>query len=85
VASSFSTSTRCGREWRLLDLARAKPAKRLPPVLSVDEVARVLGCVHQPRYRACLTTMPSAEPQCPVCGKPMQLVRTLRPRIPCPP
>jgi integrase/recombinase XerD len=45
------------REWHLLDLARAKQEKTLPPVLSVEEVARVLGCVHQPRYRACLTTI----------------------------
>ena len=28
---------------------------------------------------------PSTELQCPVCGKPMQLVRTLRPRSRCPP
>ena len=26
-------------------------------MLSVEEVARVLGCLHQPRYRACLTTI----------------------------
>jgi integrase/recombinase XerD len=45
------------REWRLLDLARAKQEKRLPAVLSVEEVAQVLSCVHQPRYRACLTTI----------------------------
>ena len=45
------------REWRLLDLARAKQEKSLPAVLSVEEVARVLGCVHQPRYRARLTTI----------------------------
>jgi hypothetical protein len=67
------------REWHLLDLARAAHEKTLPPVLSVEEVARVLGCVHHPRYRACSTTMPGAELRCPVYGKPMQLVRTLRP------
>ena len=36
------------REWRLLDLARAKPEKTLPPVLSVEEAARApirsIGC-----------------------------------------
>ena len=67
VSASTMTVALCGikflyqhtlqREWRLLDLARAKPEKRLPAVLSVEEVARVLGCVQQPRYRACLTTI----------------------------
>jgi integrase/recombinase XerD len=40
-----------------LDFARAKPEKNLPTVLSVEEVGRLLRCVHQPRYRACLTTI----------------------------
>jgi integrase/recombinase XerD len=67
VSASTMTVALCGikflyqhtlrREWRLLDLARAKQEKRLPAVLSVEEVARVLGCVQQPRYRACLTTI----------------------------
>ncbi len=67
VSASTMTVALCGikflyqhtlqREWRLLDLARAKQEKSLPAVLSVEEVARVLGCVHQPRYRACLTTI----------------------------
>jgi len=67
VSASTMTVALCGikflyqhtlqREWRLLDLARAKQEKTLPAVLSVEEVARVLGCVHQPRYRACLTTI----------------------------
>ena len=67
VSASTMTVALCGikflyqhtlqREWRLLDLARAKQEKTLPPVLSVEEVARVLGCVHHPRYRACSTTL----------------------------
>ena len=67
VSASTMTVALCGikflyqhtlqREWRLLDLARAKQEKSLPAVLSVEEVARVLGCVHHPRYRACLTTI----------------------------
>ena len=67
VSASTMTVTLCGikflyqhtlqREWRLLELARAKQEKSLPAVLSVEEVARVLGCVHHPRYRACLTTI----------------------------
>jgi hypothetical protein len=35
--------------------------------------------------RAPAGSEPSAELQCPDCGKPMQLVRTLRPRSRCPP
>jgi integrase/recombinase XerD len=67
VSASTMTVALCGikflyqytlqREWRVLDLARAKQEKSLPTVLSVEEVARVLGCVQQPRYRACLTTV----------------------------
>jgi integrase/recombinase XerD len=67
VPASTMTVALCGikflyqntlqREWRLLDLARAKQEKRLPAVLSEEEVARALGCVHHPRYRACLTTI----------------------------
>ena len=36
------------REWHLLDfMARASRNRTLPAVLSVEEVQRVLGCVHQ--------------------------------------
>jgi len=31
--------------------------KKLPVVLSTDEVRRVLGCLRRPRYRVCLTTI----------------------------
>jgi integrase/recombinase XerD len=67
VSASTMTVTLCGlkflyqhtlqREWHLLDLVRAKQEKRLPAVLSVEEVARVLSCVHSPRCRVCLTTI----------------------------
>lgn len=67
ASSSTLTVALCGikflyqhtlqREWHLLDFARAKPEKNLPAVLSLEEVVQVLHCVHQPRYRACLTTI----------------------------
>jgi integrase/recombinase XerD len=67
VSASTMTVALCGikflyqytlqREWHLLDLARAKQEKTLPAVLSVEEVRQLLGCVHQARYRACLTTI----------------------------
>jgi integrase/recombinase XerD len=46
-----------GREWRVLDLARPKGEKRLPVVLSRDEVWRALDHVRVPVYRVCLTTI----------------------------
>lgn len=45
------------REWALLDLARPAREKKLPLVLSRDEVQRILRCLRRPRYRACLSTI----------------------------
>lgn len=46
-----------GRRWTILDIARPKRDRQLPVVLSRDEVWRVLGAVHTPAYRVCLTTI----------------------------
>lgn len=46
-----------GRHWTILDLARPKSAKKLPVVLSREEVWRVLAAVRTPAYRTCLTTI----------------------------
>ena len=46
-----------GREWKTFELLRPPKEKKLPVVLSVAEVGRVLGCVHRSRYRVCLTTI----------------------------
>jgi integrase/recombinase XerD len=45
------------REWPTLDLVRPAKEKKLPVVLSVEEVHRVLGCVRRRHYRVCLTTI----------------------------
>ena len=45
------------RPWHTLDLMRSTREKKLPVVLSVAEVGRVLECVHRSRYRVCLTTI----------------------------
>lgn len=45
------------REWALLDLARPVREKKLPLVLSQEEVQRILQCLRRPRYRACLSTI----------------------------
>lgn len=46
-----------GREWTLFDLIRPQRQKKLPVVLSRDEVRRILDCVRLPVYRACLITI----------------------------
>ncbi len=46
-----------GREWKTFEFLRPPKEKKLPVVLSVAEVGRVLGCVHRQRYRVCLTTI----------------------------
>lgn len=46
-----------GREWTVLDVARPKREKKLPVVLSRDEVWRILDQVRIPAYRVCLTTI----------------------------
>jgi len=45
------------REWTALDLIRPRPEKKLPVVLSREEVRRILEQVHTPVYRTCLTTI----------------------------
>jgi len=45
------------QEWRILDIVRPKQEKRLPVVLSQEEVRAVLQQVRIPTYRACLTTI----------------------------
>ena len=46
-----------GREWSVLEVARPKGEKKLPVVLSRDEVWRILDQVRIAVYRVCLTTI----------------------------
>lgn len=67
VSQSTFTQALCGikffhehtlqREWTTLELVRPRREKKLPVVLSKAEVQRVLGCLHSPRYRVCLSTI----------------------------
>ena len=67
VSSSALSVALCGikffyrhtlqREWLTLELARAPREKRLPTVLSREEVRRILDCLRLPVYRACLSTI----------------------------
>jgi len=64
ASSSTFTIALCGckffyertlqREWTTFDLARPNREHKLPVVLSVEEVQRILGCLRLPRYRVCL-------------------------------
>ena len=43
------------REWHILDVIRPAKEKRLPVILTVEEVRHILSTVRLIRYRACLT------------------------------
>lgn len=45
------------RQWTVLDIARPKREKKLPVVLSRDEVWRILAAVRISVYRTCLTAI----------------------------
>jgi len=45
------------RKWPILEFIRPAPERKLPVVLSVEEVRRVLGCVRLAHYRVCLSTI----------------------------
>lgn len=45
------------RDWPTFELVRARPERKLPVVLSIEEVQQVLQCVHTWRYRVCLSTL----------------------------
>jgi integrase/recombinase XerD len=45
------------RSWQILEFIRPDKENKLPVVLSVEEVGRILRCVHLERYRVCLSTI----------------------------
>jgi len=67
VSSSLFVVTLCGlkflyertlhRHWPTFKLPRMTREKKLPLVLSREEVRRILSCLRKPRYRACLGTI----------------------------
>ena len=61
------------RPWTVLDVARPKGEKKLPVVLSRDEVWRILNAVRIDAYRVCLTTIYA-------CG--LRLTEGLRVQVP---
>jgi site-specific recombinase XerD len=67
VSTSTLTVALCGikffyertlhRQWTTLNLVRSPSEKKLPVVLTIDEVHRILECLHHLRYRVCLSTI----------------------------
>jgi site-specific recombinase XerD len=53
----FFFQSTLGREWKFFEFVRPPKEKKLPVVLSLDEVRCILGCVHLQHYRVCLTTI----------------------------
>jgi integrase/recombinase XerD len=45
------------RPWPTLHLIHPPLGHKLPVVLSVEEVRRILGCLRRPHYRVCLSTI----------------------------
>lgn len=45
------------REWPILDFIRPAPERKLPVILSIAEVRRLLGSVRLAHYRVCLSTI----------------------------
>src|SRR6266496_5901628 len=67
VARATATIALCGikfffqntlqRNWTTFKLLRPPRQKKLPVVLSRQEVQQILACVRKPIYRVCLTTI----------------------------
>src|SRR5712691_11248891 len=45
------------KEWTIFNLVRPAPEKKLPVILSREEVRQILGVVRLPRYKVCLTAI----------------------------
>lgn len=60
-----------GRSWRVFEIAKPKREKRLPVVLSRQEVGRILSAVRVPRFRVSLSTIYG-------CGLRLRECTTLR-------
>ena len=45
------------RDWPLFALIRPEKEKKIPVVLSTEEVLQIINCVRKPHYRVCLSTI----------------------------
>ena len=46
-----------GKQWTTFQLIRPPHEKKLPTILSIEEVQKILSCIRLPRYRVCLSTI----------------------------
>ena len=46
-----------GKQWSTFELIRPPREKKLPTILSTEEVRKILSLVRLPRYRVCLSTI----------------------------
>jgi len=46
-----------GKQWTCFDLIRPPREKKLPTILSIEEVRKILSLIRLPRYRVCLATI----------------------------
>lgn len=46
-----------GGQWPVFELIRPKKEKKVPVVLSEEEVRQILNCVRRPHYQVCLSTI----------------------------
>jgi site-specific recombinase XerD len=56
-ALKFLYEQRLRRKWPILDFVRPTPEHKLPVILSIEEVRRLLGRIRQEHYRVCLSTI----------------------------
>jgi site-specific recombinase XerD len=56
-AAKFFYEKVLNKHWPILDFVRPPRQKRLPTVLSLEEVRKILGLIRSQRYRTCLTTI----------------------------
>jgi integrase/recombinase XerD len=53
----FFVEKTLNRNWATFGLLRAPREKKLPVILSIEEVREILGCLRLARYKVCLTTI----------------------------
>jgi site-specific recombinase XerD len=67
----FFFETTLQQQWTIFNLVRPAPEKKLPVILSPEEVRQILGRLRLPRYKVCLSTIYS-------CGLRLQEGTNLR-------
>src|SRR5260370_3273755 len=56
-AIKFFFEKTLGEQWAILDFVRPPRGKKLPDILSIEQVRKLLGSIRLPRYPVSLTTI----------------------------